>query len=67
MAVGTAVYAQVDSANTNTSYGAVLENHESNGGAYNNIAQMTVTTAVSLSVNVQSETDPSRLEMLPQR
>ena len=67
VAVGTAVYAQVDSANTNTTYGNVLENHESNGGVYNNIAQMTVTTAVSLSVPVPSETDLPRLEMLPQR
>jgi hypothetical protein len=34
---GTPVYAQVDSANANTTYGAVLENHELSGGAYNNI------------------------------
>jgi hypothetical protein len=35
---GTPVYAQVDSANVQTSYGAVLENHEIAGGSYNNIA-----------------------------
>jgi hypothetical protein len=35
---GTAVYAQVDSANTNTAYGSVLENHELAGQLYNNIA-----------------------------
>ncbi|HRQ41055.1 MAG TPA: PKD domain-containing protein [Chloroflexota bacterium] len=34
---GTPVYAQVDSANTNTTYGNVLESHESGGGVYNNI------------------------------
>jgi hypothetical protein len=34
---GTPVYAQVDSANANTTYGAVLENHEIAGGTYNNI------------------------------
>lgn len=34
---GTAVYAQVDSANTTTTYGGVLENHEAVGGTYNNI------------------------------
>lgn len=34
---GTAVYAQVDSANTTTTYGGVLENHEATGGVYNNI------------------------------
>lgn len=34
---GTAVYVQVDSANTTTTYGGVLENHEAAGGVYNNI------------------------------
>jgi hypothetical protein len=38
-AAGTALYAQVDSANTATSYGAVLEGHERDGGPYNNIAR----------------------------
>lgn len=37
IAVGTAVYVQVDSANTVTTYGAVLEDHEVTGGTYNNI------------------------------
>jgi hypothetical protein len=35
---GTQVYAQVDSANTETTYGAVLEIHEISGDAYNNVA-----------------------------
>jgi uncharacterized repeat protein (TIGR01451 family) len=39
---GTPIYAQVDSANTDTNYGAVLENHEIMGLPYNNI-----TSAVS--------------------
>lgn len=34
---GTAIYAQVDSANAATTYGGVREVHEVNGGAYNNI------------------------------
>jgi hypothetical protein len=34
---GAALYVQVDSANTNTTYGGVLETHESEGEAYNNI------------------------------
>ena len=34
---GTPIYAQVDSANADTSYGAVLENHEIAGGPYNNV------------------------------
>jgi len=33
---GTPVYAQVDSANVNASYGAVLEDHEILGGPYDN-------------------------------
>jgi len=41
---GTPIYVQVDSANTNTTYGAVLENHEITGGAYNNIGGATVST-----------------------
>jgi len=35
--IGALIYAQVDSANTESSYGGVLENHEMEGGAYNNI------------------------------
>jgi len=34
---GTQVWAQVDSSNAETTYGAVLENHEITGGLYNNI------------------------------
>lgn len=39
LAVGTPVYAQVDSVNLLTTYGGVLESHEITGGAYNNITQ----------------------------
>ena len=35
---GTPVYAQVDSANANTTYGAVRETHEITGRPYNNLA-----------------------------
>ena len=35
--IGTAIYAQVDSAHAETDYGAVLETHEIIGGEYNNI------------------------------
>jgi hypothetical protein len=38
LATGTPVYAQVDSANAGTTYGAILESHEITGGAYNNVA-----------------------------
>jgi uncharacterized repeat protein (TIGR01451 family) len=37
LAMGTRVYAQADSAHTETGYGGVMENHEIIGGAYNNI------------------------------
>jgi len=38
LASGTTLYAQVDSAHTATTYGAILENHERVGGPYNNIS-----------------------------
>src|SRR5262249_31727911 len=49
LAAGTPIYAQVDSANANTSYGAVLESHEQAGGPYNNISgPVTPTSAMRL-------------------
>ena len=48
---GTPVYAQVDAANTNTTYGGVLESHEILNGLYNNIAGP-VYPAVDLTTNV---------------
>ncbi len=44
---GTVVYAQVDSANANTSYGAVWETHEMVGGPYNNITGPVVATTAA--------------------
>ncbi len=41
---GTPVYVQVDSANANTTYGGVLENHEMEGGAYNNVSRPVLST-----------------------
>lgn len=38
LSAGTPVYVQVDSANTDSTYGGVLESHEALGEAYNNIA-----------------------------
>ena len=40
--VGAELYVQVDSSNTATTYGAVLEGHEANGGPYNNVSRATV-------------------------
>ena len=45
--VGTPVYAQVDSADANTNYGSVLENHEVLGGPYNNVSQTVSTSGAS--------------------
>jgi len=42
--IGTPVYAQVDSYDAATNYGAVLENHEITGGAYNNISTVVFAT-----------------------
>ena len=44
---GTPIYAQVDSAHTQTTYGGVLENHEIVGGPYNNITGPVLSTAAT--------------------
>jgi PKD repeat protein len=44
ISIGTPVYAQVDSANTLTTYGGALETHEISGQPYNNISGPTVST-----------------------
>jgi len=67
--VGTVLYAQVDSANEATTYGAVLETHEIVGGTYNNI---TGPVPVSGAANRIIVTTPVRSELpekdhLPQR
>jgi hypothetical protein len=46
------VYAQVDSANTLTTYGGVLEDHEITGGAYNNVSDAVSTLGVTGAVAV---------------
>ncbi len=43
-----ALYVQVDSANTATTYGAVLETHEATGGTYNNISSTSVSRLVRI-------------------
>jgi hypothetical protein len=56
---GTPVYAQVDSANLDTTCGGVLENHEIVGGAYNNVSH-TVSTAGIVGVAVPPAEGASR-------
>jgi hypothetical protein len=45
---GTPIYAQVDSLNPDTTYGAVLEDHETTGGVYNNITGPVLSTPSNL-------------------
>jgi hypothetical protein len=59
LALGTPVYAQVDSANTNTTYGGVLENHEITGGAYNNISSTAVVAGSAVPKSPRTQ-DPTR-------
>ena len=44
IASGTKIYVQVDSANSDTTYGAILETHEQSGQPYNNIRGPQTTT-----------------------
>ncbi len=64
---GTCVYAQVDSANATTSHGSVLENHEANGGTYDNVSGLRLSGSVTLSgaAGAQSRQVPSN--RLPRR
>jgi len=70
---GTQIYVQVDSANTSTAYGAVLENHEITGGPYNNISgPMYSTSGVSeetakAELPVTDEHPPASSHHLPPR
>ena len=63
--VGTTVYAQVDSAHLNTSYGGVLEIHEILGGSYNNVSsQFTATAAATASAFAELATSQTGAEPL---
>ena len=67
--VGTGVYAQVDSANAATTYGAVQENHEIIGGPYNNIIGPVLVTATAnrISVVTPAWAESPKQDHLPQR
>jgi hypothetical protein len=69
LAPGTPVYAQVDSANTLTTYGAVLENHEITGGYYNNVTAATSIVGQELVVepSVTGRNPPPSSGHLPSR
>lgn len=64
---GTPVYAQADSANSLTTYGAVLEDHEASSDPYNNISGP-VSPAVNVLVEITAvSTVPQPIALLPQR
>jgi hypothetical protein len=66
---GTPIYAQVDSVNFETDYGAVRETHEVNGQAYNNIttAASTAGTTVWGTASVVPENRFTDWLALPER
>jgi len=69
LAVGTPVYAQVDSANIQSNNGAVLESHEIVGGVYNNISH-TISTASAGNASLppsESKVRPAPSGALPVR
>jgi hypothetical protein len=57
---GTPIYVQVDSADVQTTYGAVLENHEIVGGTYNNIAGPVFSTLLAAGEDL-AEAEPPAL------
>ncbi|HQK12645.1 MAG TPA: hypothetical protein PLJ78_01740, partial [Anaerolineae bacterium] len=67
--VGDVLYVQVDSVNSKTNYGAILENHEMAGTAYNNILRVTVDTYQPLNPPVTGLYAPNAAESshLPER
>ena len=69
LAIDTPVYAQVDSADITTAYGAVLETHEITGGEYNNISSTFSTADVTglASPPASGTSRPNSLGGLPLR
>jgi hypothetical protein len=69
----TPIYAQVDSANTTTGYGAIYEIHEMLGGEYNNISNAVspvvaaVETGEAEIVISGSDAPPVSIEIMPGR
>ncbi|KAA3663098.1 MAG: hypothetical protein DWQ04_11605, partial [Chloroflexi bacterium] len=53
---GATIYAQVDSAHTQTTYGGVMETHEINGDPYNNIEAITISSTVFMFMGSGEET-----------
>jgi len=62
---GTSIYVQVDSADVDTTYGAVLEGHEMVGGLYNNITGPVLSTPGTLSGDLAGPESPPGEERPP--
>ena len=68
LAAGTAIWAQVDSAHTGTTYGGVLEDHEVRGEAYNNVSgPVTVSSTAKLSQQASRSAAGEKGTALPPR
>ncbi|GAB4191454.1 MAG: hypothetical protein OHK0022_05180 [Roseiflexaceae bacterium] len=67
IAAGTQIYVQVDSANALTTYGGVLEGHERDGGAYNNIASASVSGGGVTLPPLGTANQPRADDSLPRR
>jgi hypothetical protein len=63
---GTRIYAQVDSANTETAYGAVLEADELPGATYNNVAMIQLLQALQIASHDSAVAAPNSAA-LPRR
>lgn len=66
LTAGTVLYAQVDSLNLDSPYGAVIEKDEANGESYNNITSLTLTNTVPLSQTTSTQAT-SEMRLLPIR
>lgn len=64
---GDVLYVQVDSVNSMTTYGSVLENHELAGIAYNNISQSVMTDTLTISSSMALTNIAPPLQLLPER
>jgi hypothetical protein len=67
IAPGTPLFAQVDSYNADTTYGAEFETHEAAGGTYNNISRATVAQSVPAGPMPASTAPENNSDKLPQR
>ena len=66
ISTGSMIYVQVDSANTNTTFGGVLETHENYGEPYNNIMSISATSSLVMILSEETAVSPHSI-ILPAR